>query len=684
MAPEIEALPVDDTWVPRWSNSAAQYADVTALPGWRDPTRLATRWANHPRSPSLHTRDVPRDWSTARAARLELWSEQATNERVTFALLSDHAQTPERDWLLATFVVDWRGPRTLQIPLDRLERLGTPTGLHQVDGAFLFTRIFDRTPHPDTVLAIERLEPDARLDATARAAVVPTLPPASRLHTTAAPFDGTWLNHDALELRHAFPSVMFQAEAYFRAERARLGWFPRFAPGFPSVAPDGSTFLRTHGNVEYLQADGRWQLVDLWGGVVLPWADRAMGARALSLHDAGTSDDVSIAFDGEGGAYVLEPVAPFPDDGRQRRLVLLYSPDRMRTWQVHELPAPFGRFEKPAGAGGQRHPPAILLSSGVAPTHISLVVPEKDARGSLVLPPPVTLADDGIALMPHSGEAAQAVSVGDAVFVAYGRLAVVPGYREHDGAPAFVVRWDRRQRRLSAPVLVGFGGGTARDDHNWPAIAADSQGYLHVIVNGHHDPVLYRRSERPGDIEHWLPAESFGDGTSYGGLVIDGADNLYVVTRAADVGYEFRLALHRRRAGATSWEPARYLTSPHKPYYQVYFHKLTIDRATNRLYLAYWGQSATMCFFQDDLAAAAFIWPDREASFRAQAGTRLTLHNASPPVYGYADAPPSELTLLLSDDGGDVWRLATTPDFHPLAPTWRPRQPRGTTLVGAR
>jgi hypothetical protein len=49
-------------------------------------------------------------------------------------------------------------------------------------------------------------------------------------------------------------------------------------------------------------------------------------------------------------------------------------------------------------------------------------------------------------------------------------------------------------------VLIGFGGINAEDNHNWPALAVDSQGYLHVVINGHHNPFRYVRSARPLDI----------------------------------------------------------------------------------------------------------------------------------------------------------------------------------------
>ena len=81
----------------------------------------------------------------------------------------------------------------------------------------------------------------------------------------------------------------------------------------------------------------------------------------------------------------------------------------------------------------------ILLSHGPSPTLLSFVVPEKNADGTLTLPKPISLTNDGIAFIPHSGEANQALTIGDRVFIAYGRLTILDGRALKDGAPAFVV-----------------------------------------------------------------------------------------------------------------------------------------------------------------------------------------------------------------------------------------------------
>jgi hypothetical protein len=81
------------------------------------------------------------------------------------------------------------------------------------------------------------------------------------------------------------------------------------------------------------------------------------------------------------------------------------------------------------------------------------------------------------------------------------------------------------------------------------------------------------------------------------------------------------------------------------------------------LFLSWWSRSATLCLFRDDLAAAAARWPEREAAMRAAVGERPTWPVDAGATYAYADIPPDELTIVVSDDAGDTWRLAATTDF---------------------
>lgn len=78
-----------------------------------------------------------------------------------------------------------------------------------------------------------------------------------------------------------------------------------------------------------------------------------------------------------------------------------------------------------------------------------------------------------------------------------------------------------------------LGGGT--DNHARPTITADSRGFLHVIIGGHHSGLQYRRSVCANDASEWTPVESFGR-TTYP-ILLCGPDGALYITGRHDKGW---------------------------------------------------------------------------------------------------------------------------------------------------
>jgi len=629
--------------------------------------RTSGLWSDHPRWPTIHTVHVPRDWSGAKVLAFWTYSEEATGERITVAVLSDNADTPWRDYFVADFVVDWQGEREVVLPLAAFTVEGSPAGWNKVDAIYLFTKTHNREPNPYTVLYLDAMRLS---DVGGPSSAAPAI--SAPAHESQVPeFDPSILNHRWPETRDGQAvTAPIQYGSYFLTERALYGYYPRFEPGFVSFSPDGRPYIRYASHIiETLGPDGQWTYQDLLPTVIEPFAKEKLGFGAIGLGNTGQTDDASIRFDRDGDAYALCFIWDTTKDARTRRGVLLHSRDGMRTWTAYVLPWYMARFEKFTGHNADclSRPPVILLSTYFGPTDIFVTIPEKQPGGSLVIPAPVKVASGAIPFIPHSGEGSNAVTVGDKVFLGYGKLKVLPGHTKEDGVPNYVVEYDAKTRTLSEPVLMGFGGINAEDDHNWPALAIDSQGYLHAIINGHHNPFMYVRSQEPRSIAAWTTPEKVAAGTSYAGLVVGSDDTLYSVTRCAEPGYYFRLSLHRKRPGQP-WEEPRHLVLPFKAYYHIWFHKLVIDPKTDRLFLAYWAQSCSLCLFRDEYRAYLDIWPDREKPFLSEdKGPKLpngTYCCGDPRNYEFYSAPPGEPAILVSDDRGDTWRLATTPDFR--------------------
>ena len=633
------------------------------------------RWVNHPRFPTVHTTDVPRDWSGQDALVWVIDSARATNERLLVGVLCDNPATHAQDFRVAALRVDWTGRRRLVLPLAGFAALGDPLGWDQVTGLYVFTKVYHWQPHPETDLTLGEV---GFGPATGAADLLPLPTPRQvagiEVSSNGPMFDDYWLNHGGAEADGPEPlRTEFVYQPYFLAERAVRGYFPRFVPGMVSVAPDGRKWILAAGHMlETCAPDGTWQTTDLLERAIAPYVRRELGFARLSLANKGQLNETCIRFDQAGDMYVLVSLNNPDGDWKTRTGLLLHGRNGLRDWNVHRLPYYMARFEQLVGHNPDAfaHPPVLLLTRYHAPNQAFLLVPEKRPDGSLVLPDMVKIGDDTIGFLPHSGEANQALSMGDSIFVAYGRMAVLPGNTKEQGVPTYVVRYDRGTRALSEPVFIGFGGKNALDNHNWPTLAADSKGLLHVLINGHHDHFAYTHTLAPGRIDGWSEPVEVSAGTSYAGLVVGPDDTLYSVTRCSDPGYYFRLALHRKRPGQ-EWE-RRHLVMPCKPYYHVWYHKLSIDPTDGRLFLSYFAQTGSMCLFRDELEAFLYQRPDLAAGMLGageQPKLPLGTYRVQPRKYEFYTVPGGEPGLLVSADGGDTWELGVTGHMRPrMAP----------------
>ncbi|OGV71557.1 MAG: hypothetical protein A3K19_09365 [Lentisphaerae bacterium RIFOXYB12_FULL_65_16] len=244
-----------------------------------------------------------------------------------------------------------------------------------------------------------------------------------------------------------------------------------------------------------------------------------------------------------------------------------------------------------------------------------------------------------------------------------------------NGIPTFVVAYDIAARTVSDPVYVGSGGSTL-DGHNWPALTMDSKGYLHVIINGHHNPTVYTRSVNPRDISAWtVPEYVMADHSGMRGVDGQGAlsyatftcgrdDTLYSVHRGTSFRYDNSLVLYRKPSGQP-WEEERTLAKPFKYMYKVWSHRMTYDPLTDRLFLTYYSDGAMAQLSWDMFQFYTFIWPDREDEMCANKNG-MNSGPLDPKRNAWAMYTPgaTESTTLVSADHGETWRLAVTKDFE--------------------
>lgn len=463
-------------------------------------------------------------------------------------------------------------------------------------------------------------------------------------------------------------SAPIKHEKFFRGERELFGYNPRFEPNVVTFDPDNRPYIRSQGPmpgwtntvgvVQTLDADGRWLRLDF----TPPIKERYPEWDGCLF--TGPFAEERIVFDSAGDAYMNVNCTR----SNIKRNFLLYSKDRCRSWQLYELPGVRAQFEVPDGHNDCQSPPVILSSNTWTGGPLYLITPVKTPDGRLDVSNRVTVTTDPKAFPSphHSGTGNSTVTKDGLTHIAYLSMEPAP---DKDGTPQYAVTYDRSTGKCGAPVLLGFGGRGAPDNHNGPVMAADSKGYLHAVLGAHHDPFRYTRSLQPNSINGgWTEPVAFGKpqprtpsgSYTYVSLICDKNDTLHVVARYAGWGYFFCLDYLRKKADQP-WEDRGHLVIPFRRYYSCWYHKLNMDRK-GRLFLNYIyygdqyceGGEAPHDQCGDEIAAYRQKWPDE----------KIELAPDSRKLHGHwLGVKPHDPAILMSDDGGDTWRLALTPDF---------------------
>ncbi|MBI2082981.1 MAG: BNR-4 repeat-containing protein [Deltaproteobacteria bacterium] len=423
--------------------------------------------------------------------------------------------------------------------------------------------------------------------------------------------------------------------------------------------------------------------------------------------------DQRVVFDDRGDAYTIFPTNRW--GGSVWEVLLLHWLHDQDRWEVHALPSDlsYALLEHYDAYNDKSRPPVILANSyyndgdAIVGHELFLIVPTRNSDGTLTLPAPVLLTDDAIHTYPGNGGSNLVITRGRYSYIVWAASQAVmsSGKSRVNGTPTYIIRYDHETRGLSEPVFLGLGG-TAIDDHNTPAITIDRDGYLHVILGAHHQSFLYTKSLRPHSIDRggWSTPSRIGgttpgpedpecisdtcDGYTYVSLIADQQNNLHLAARwAGSIGpvysdgstshYSAQLVYLRKKSGE-DWERRRSLVIPHHPTYSHWYQRIDSDR-TGRLFLYYSYYADRL--YSEEVEAYQAKWPE-EAPLRYHANQSSTSCAANSPCYTtgptsmytmplsercecsyYRSVKEHDPVLLISDDGGDSWRIAVTNDF---------------------
>lgn len=322
----------------------------------------------------------------------------------------------------------------------------------------------------------------------------------------------------------------------------------------------------------------------------------------------------SLAIDGDDGLYAIILSGKGPG---KKGYVLLYSSDLGMHFQVHDLPG-MAFLETWTGHNDLGAPPAIGClrrrknhpAQWTAYHDLTVFLPMKDRNG-LLLKDPIHVSPDCFGISNHSGGYSFAVTNGRNTHLVY---ADIPA--DGKGNPTYAATIDRVTRRVTARQFLVNAPPDKPDVHSTPVIAADIDGFLHVLAGAHNQSFHYTQSKKPDTVAGgWQKPIVQSRKQTYATLVCDSAGGLHTVYRE----HPRLLYVHKPACAGKWFQPRELVRAPagHKGY-TIFYHRLFIDR-NDALYLSF---------------------------------TFYEFHTGDKGRYPRA--------LALSEDSGKTWRLATT------------------------
>ncbi len=294
-----------------------------------------------------------------------------------------------------------------------------------------------------------------------------------------------------------------------------------------------------------------------------------------------------ITIDDADHIYIVFPIGR----GSDRQNVLLYSQDFAKSWKLYKLPPGRVSLEVETGHNDMSAPPAVGLLRvtkevrGTWGGHstLSVYLPTKTDVG-LDLGEPIIVSKNALTGSSggHSGGGSFAVTRGNNTHVVYSEMPA----EGKNGNPVFIATIDRKARAIAATEFLVTAGPRKADGHSRPVIAADRDGYLHVISGSHNTAFQYTHSLKPNDITAgWAAPAPMADGQTYCSLVCDTRNRLHSAFRQwqphATLCYQRRF---------DHWSEPKTLVhganTREKWMYGVFYHRMFIDR-DGALYISF-------------------------------------------------------------------------------------------------
>lgn len=383
-------------------------------------------WRDMHRNPTLALTGLKLDWTGCRAIRVRLESALKSNNVITLAFRSDNPEAKGRGYLCFEIPLDFTGEKELELDFADARPINRPAGWDRISGVYLFAKAGGHHPNPYAAVRLMEISP-----VPGRAEIPAAKPELYQVRLTDRPTPN--LNHSWPEDRADGPVVtgdrFISYGHHSRAERDLYAWYPRYNPGYVSFSPEGRAYIAAGELIQYLDGSD-WRAVSLRPHLE-KWA-KEQGRAGLYHNWGAQGGEPVIRFDRDGNAYVLAQVEALNGSGRRydwrtRTALLLFSPDRFKTFRVYRLPLPIAGFEKLDGnnPAALDRPPVILLSDygyfDAGYRGLKFLLPKRNGD-TLELGEPVEISEAAIGCNYHSGDGNIVLSTPDKLFVIWGWL----------------------------------------------------------------------------------------------------------------------------------------------------------------------------------------------------------------------------------------------------------------------
>ncbi len=109
-------------------------------------------WKDHYITTKITTTMVPHDWSQWDAITFWVYSKKANKSEIEFVIDSDNPDTPNRDRLRQTILVNWTGWKKLKFKFSHFRVDRSPVGWSKIDGIRFAAAGYSKVPKKDTEL----------------------------------------------------------------------------------------------------------------------------------------------------------------------------------------------------------------------------------------------------------------------------------------------------------------------------------------------------------------------------------------------------------------------------------------------------------------------------------------------------------------------------------------------------